>query len=68
MKDDISRGGTCFVSKATNNETKLWHRKLCHVNLKNMNKLVKGEHIGLPKREFKIDDNCISCQKGKQHK
>ncbi|XP_076910188.1 uncharacterized protein LOC143567737 [Bidens hawaiensis] len=62
MKDAISRGGACFVSKATENESKLWHRKLCHVNFKNMNRLVKGEHvIGLPTREFKLDDHCDSC-------
>ncbi|XP_076939645.1 uncharacterized protein LOC143608516 [Bidens hawaiensis] len=67
MKDAISRGGACFVSKATENESKLWHRKLCHVNLNNMNRLVKGEHvIGLPTREFKLEDHCDSCQKGKQ--
>ena len=61
MKEAISRGGACFVSKATENESKLWHRKLCHVNLKNMNRLAKGEHeIGLPTREFNIDDHCDS--------
>lgn len=37
MKNVVLRCGSCFVSKSTENETKLWHRKLCHVNLKNMN-------------------------------
>nr|GEV57790.1 ribonuclease H-like domain-containing protein [Tanacetum cinerariifolium] len=32
---------TCLVAKATNDESMFWHRRLCHINFKNMNKLVK---------------------------
>nr|GEZ07409.1 ribonuclease H-like domain-containing protein [Tanacetum cinerariifolium] len=33
---------TCLIAKASQNESTLWHRRLGHVNFKNMNKLVKG--------------------------
>ncbi|GJY48304.1 putative ribonuclease H-like domain-containing protein [Tanacetum coccineum] len=36
------RGLTCLFAKATSDESKLWHRRLGHLNLKTMNKLVKG--------------------------
>nr|GEX32578.1 hypothetical protein [Tanacetum cinerariifolium] len=32
---------TCLVSKATNDESMLWHMRLGHINFKNINKLVK---------------------------
>ncbi|GJU11043.1 putative ribonuclease H-like domain-containing protein [Tanacetum coccineum] len=32
---------TCLVAKATSNESMLWHRRLGHINFKNINKLVK---------------------------
>ncbi|KAD4180043.1 hypothetical protein E3N88_28634 [Mikania micrantha] len=59
----------CFVSKASLDESSLWHRRLCHVNLKNMNKLVKNNLVtGLPTKEFICVDKCVACLKGKQHK
>nr|GEW41826.1 putative ribonuclease H-like domain-containing protein [Tanacetum cinerariifolium] len=33
---------TCLFSKATLDESNLWHKKLGHINFKTMNKLVKG--------------------------
>lgn len=39
IKNVVSRGGSCFVFKATKNKTRLWHRKLFYVNLKNMNNM-----------------------------
>nr|GEU65292.1 hypothetical protein [Tanacetum cinerariifolium] len=32
---------TCLLAKATNDESMLWHRRLGHINFKNINKLVK---------------------------
>ncbi|GJU36322.1 putative ribonuclease H-like domain-containing protein [Tanacetum coccineum] len=64
-----SRDLTCLFAKATINESKLWHRRLGHVNFKTMNKLVKGNLVrGLPSNIFDNDHTCIACQKGKQHK
>ncbi|GJW52299.1 putative ribonuclease H-like domain-containing protein [Tanacetum coccineum] len=43
LKNIIPSGGiTCLVAKATEDEAVLWHRRLGHVNFKNINKLVKG--------------------------
>ncbi|GJX14741.1 ribonuclease H-like domain-containing protein [Tanacetum coccineum] len=38
---------TCFVTKATLDESMLWHRRLGHINFKNINKLVKENHVKL---------------------
>ncbi|GKC50299.1 ribonuclease H-like domain-containing protein, partial [Tanacetum coccineum] len=64
-----SRDLTCLFSKSTIDESKLWHRRLVHVNFKTMNKLVKGNLVrGLPSKIFENDQTCVACQKGKQHK
>ncbi|GJU15415.1 putative ribonuclease H-like domain-containing protein [Tanacetum coccineum] len=64
-----SRGITCLYANATADESKLWHRRLGHVNFKNINKLVKGHLVrGLPLKVFVNDHTCVTCKKGKQHK
>ncbi|GJX43940.1 putative ribonuclease H-like domain-containing protein [Tanacetum coccineum] len=63
------RGLTCLFVKATSNESKLWHRRIGHINFKTMNKLVKGNLVrGLPSKLFENDQTCVACQKGKQHR
>ncbi|GKC49329.1 putative ribonuclease H-like domain-containing protein, partial [Tanacetum coccineum] len=64
------KGGlTCLFAKATPDESNLWHRRLGHVNFKTMNKLVRGNLVrGLPSKLFEINQTCVACQKGKQHK
>ncbi|GJR49935.1 putative ribonuclease H-like domain-containing protein [Tanacetum coccineum] len=70
LKNIIPSGGiTCLVAKATEDEAVLWHRRLGHVNFKNINKLVKGNLVrGLPSKTFKLDHSCVACRKGKQHR
>ncbi|GKF58437.1 putative ribonuclease H-like domain-containing protein, partial [Tanacetum coccineum] len=70
LKSIIPSGGvTCLVAKASKDEAILWHRRLGHVNFKNINKLVKNNLVrGLPSKTFKHDHSCLSCRKGKQHK
>ncbi|GJZ22589.1 ribonuclease H-like domain-containing protein [Tanacetum coccineum] len=64
-----TKGLTCLFSKATIDESNLWHRRLGHINFKNMNKLVKGNLVrGLPSKIFENNHSCVACQKGKQHK
>ncbi|KAJ9546591.1 hypothetical protein OSB04_019134 [Centaurea solstitialis] len=59
----------CLLSKASVSESSLWHRRMCHMNFKNMNLLVKNNLVrGLPAKEFSSDDHCVACLKGKQHK
>ncbi|GJW87755.1 retrovirus-related pol polyprotein from transposon TNT 1-94, partial [Tanacetum coccineum] len=46
LKNIIPKGGlTCLFAKATFDESKLWHRRLGHLNFKTMNKLVKGNLV-----------------------
>ncbi|GJT35254.1 putative ribonuclease H-like domain-containing protein [Tanacetum coccineum] len=70
LKSIIPSGGvTCLVAKASEDEAILWHRRLGHVNFKNINKLVKSNLVrGLPSKTFKHDHSCLACRKGKQHK
>ncbi|GJY37821.1 putative ribonuclease H-like domain-containing protein [Tanacetum coccineum] len=64
-----AKGFACLIAKATSDESKLWHRRLGHINFKNLNKLVKGNLVrGLPSKVFKYDHTCVACQKGKQHR
>ncbi|GJW56501.1 putative ribonuclease H-like domain-containing protein [Tanacetum coccineum] len=63
------RGLTCLFAKATSDESKLWHRRLGHLNFKTMNKLVKRNLVrGLPSKLFENDQTCVTCQKGKQYR
>ncbi|GJR31709.1 putative ribonuclease H-like domain-containing protein [Tanacetum coccineum] len=70
LKNIVPSGGiTCLYANATIDEFKLWHRRLGHVNFKNINKLVKGHLVrGLPSKVFMNDHTCVACKKGKQHK
>ncbi|GKC66936.1 putative ribonuclease H-like domain-containing protein, partial [Tanacetum coccineum] len=70
LKNVIPQGGlTCLFAKATPDESNLWHRRLGYVNFKIMNKLVRGNLVrGLPSKLFEINQTCVACQKGKQHK
>nr|GEV57638.1 hypothetical protein [Tanacetum cinerariifolium] len=59
----------CLVENALVDESVKWHRRMGHVNYKNMNRLVKGNLVrGLPPKLFKNDHTCVACCKGKQHK
>ncbi|GJY63495.1 putative ribonuclease H-like domain-containing protein [Tanacetum coccineum] len=54
----------CLIAKAIVDESNKWHRRLGHVNFKNLNKLVKGNLVrGLPSKIFKNDPR-VACQKG----
>ncbi|GJW68672.1 putative ribonuclease H-like domain-containing protein [Tanacetum coccineum] len=64
-----SRCITCLYANATSDESKMWHKRLGHVNFKNINKLVKGHLVrGLPSKVFVNYHTCVACKKGKQHK
>nr|GEW92378.1 hypothetical protein [Tanacetum cinerariifolium] len=60
---------TCLLAKAANDESMLWHKRLGHINFKNINKLVKDNLVRrLPSKRFKNDQTYVACLKGKQHK
>nr|GEY96219.1 ribonuclease H-like domain-containing protein [Tanacetum cinerariifolium]GEY97412.1 ribonuclease H-like domain-containing protein [Tanacetum cinerariifolium]GEY97414.1 ribonuclease H-like domain-containing protein [Tanacetum cinerariifolium] len=70
LNNIVPKGGlTCLFAKATSDESKLWHKRLGHLNFITMNKLVKGNLLrGLPSKLFEINQDCVACQKGKQHR
>jgi hypothetical protein len=48
---------TCLIAKT--NMGWLWHRRLAHVGMKNLHKLLNGEHIlGLTNDHFEEDQIC----------
>jgi hypothetical protein len=56
---------TCLIAKT--NMGWLQHRRLAHVGMKNLHKLLKGEHIlGLRNVHFDKDRVCSACQARKQ--
>ncbi|GKA65215.1 ribonuclease H-like domain-containing protein [Tanacetum coccineum] len=70
IENIIPSGGlACLIAKAIIDESNKWHRRLGHVNFKNLNKLVMGNLVRcLPSKIFQNDHTCVPCQKGKQHK
>ncbi|GKB25736.1 putative ribonuclease H-like domain-containing protein, partial [Tanacetum coccineum] len=70
MKNIVPRESlTYLVAKVTLDALMLWHRRLCHVNFKTINNLVKENLVrGLPSKCFENDQTCVACLKGKQHK
>nr|GEU28968.1 ribonuclease H-like domain-containing protein [Tanacetum cinerariifolium] len=70
MKNIVSNESlTCVVAKATLDESMLWHKRLGHINFKNIDKLVKDNLVsGLPSKRFENNQTCVACLMGKQHK
>ncbi|GJY53565.1 putative ribonuclease H-like domain-containing protein, partial [Tanacetum coccineum] len=70
LKNIVPSGGlTCLYANTATDESKLWHKRLGHVNFRNINKLVKGHLVrGLPLKVLVNDHTCVACKKGKQHK
>ncbi|GJZ95251.1 ribonuclease H-like domain-containing protein [Tanacetum coccineum] len=40
-----AKGFACLIAKATSDESKMLHKRLGHINFKNLNKLVKGNLV-----------------------
>jgi hypothetical protein len=65
FNDNQAELDTCLIAKT--NMGWLWHRRLGHVGMRNLHKLLKGEHIlGLTNFHFEKDRVCSACQVGKQ--
>src|SRR5690349_17986010 len=64
FNDNNAELDTCLIAKT--NMGWLWHRRLAHVGMKNLHKILKGEHIlGLTNVHFEKDKICSACQAGK---
>src|SRR5207245_10528288 len=56
----------CLYSKASADESWIWHKKLSHLNFKTINSLVRrGLVTGLPQLEYVQSGLCEACQEGK---
>jgi hypothetical protein len=65
FNDNNAELDTCLIAKT--NMGWLWLRRLAHVGMKNLYKLLKGEHIlGLTNVHFEKDRICSAWQAGKQ--
>jgi transposase InsO family protein len=65
FNDNKAELDTCLIAKT--NLGWLWHRRLAHVGMKNLHKLLKGEHIlGPTNVHFEKDKICSACQAGKE--
>ena len=59
----------CFYSKASTEDSWLWHKRLSHLNFKTMNSLVKRELVqGLPNMELCKEGLYEACEKRKSKK
>ncbi|KAJ9557913.1 hypothetical protein OSB04_012527 [Centaurea solstitialis] len=60
------RNAICLLAKASKEDSWLWHRRLCHQNFKDMNKLVSKNLVkGLPETRLSKDTLCPACEQGK---
>ncbi|GJV45926.1 ribonuclease H-like domain-containing protein, partial [Tanacetum coccineum] len=63
-----SKGLTCLIAKATNDESNMWHRRLGHINFKTMNKLVKGNLVRGIENQLEHKVKIIRCENGTKFK
>jgi hypothetical protein len=65
FNENTAELNTCLIAKT--NMGWLWHRRLAYAGMKNLHKLLKGEHIlGLTNVHFEKDRVCSACQAGKK--
>ncbi|GJY00163.1 putative ribonuclease H-like domain-containing protein [Tanacetum coccineum] len=63
-----SKGLTCLIAKATNDESNMWHRRLGHINFKTMNKLMKGNLVRGIENQLNHKVKIIRCDNGTEFK
>jgi hypothetical protein len=62
---DKAQLDTCLLAKSS--LSWIWLRRLAHVGMNNLNKVLMGEHIlGLTNVHFEKNRICSACQAGKQ--
>jgi GAG-pre-integrase domain/Integrase core domain len=65
--DHFKHGELCL--NAITSDSWLWHRKLAHISIDSIKKLIKLELVcGLPTNKIQIDSLCGACAQGKQSK
>ncbi|KAI3747152.1 hypothetical protein L6452_09599 [Arctium lappa] len=55
-----------LMTKASMQQSWLWHKRLSHLNFRYINKLVRGKLVkGLPELKYEREHLCAACEKGK---
>ena len=63
---DDSSEPTCLLTKASESDSLLWHRRMGHIHFRKMNYITKNNLIiGVPMKRFEVEDKCVPCLKGK---
>ncbi|GKD76791.1 retrovirus-related pol polyprotein from transposon TNT 1-94, partial [Tanacetum coccineum] len=69
MSSFNKESNACFFVKASPSVNWLWHKRLSHLNFKNINNLAKHNLVsGLPSLTFSKDKNYSACEKRKHHR
>ncbi|GKC95357.1 retrovirus-related pol polyprotein from transposon TNT 1-94 [Tanacetum coccineum] len=69
FNDMLKTSSIWLLSKASKNESWLWHRRLSHLNFGTLNKLAKdGLARCIPKHKIQKDHLCSACALGKSNK
>ncbi|GJU63320.1 retrovirus-related pol polyprotein from transposon TNT 1-94 [Tanacetum coccineum] len=69
LGDMMTSSPICLLSKASKTKSRLWHRRLSHLNFGTINHLSRhGLVRGLPKLKFEKDHLCSTCAMGKSKK
>ncbi|GJV98351.1 retrovirus-related pol polyprotein from transposon TNT 1-94 [Tanacetum coccineum] len=65
----LTPNGACFFAKASESINWLWHKRLSHLNFKNINKLAKQNKVlSLPSLVYSKDKPYSTCEKKKHHR
>ncbi|GKA94214.1 retrovirus-related pol polyprotein from transposon TNT 1-94 [Tanacetum coccineum] len=69
MSSYNEESNACFFAKASPSVNWLWHKRLSHLNFKNINKHAKQNLVaGIPSSAFSKDKNYSACEKGKHQR
>ncbi|GKA92943.1 retrovirus-related pol polyprotein from transposon TNT 1-94 [Tanacetum coccineum] len=69
LDDMLKSSPICLLSKASKTKSRLWHRRLSHLNFGTLNKLAKdGLAQGILRLKFQKDHLCFACELGKSKK
>jgi len=63
-----SSSNICLLSKATSQQSWLWHRRLSHLNFQTINALIDQQLVeGIPDFKYEDDHVCPACAIGKMN-
>ncbi|XP_071688726.1 uncharacterized protein [Rutidosis leptorrhynchoides] len=64
-----AKGHQAIVSKATEQESMLWHKRMGYLSFRKMNHIIHNCLVeGVNVKGFHVPDGCVPCKKGKQAK